>query len=140
LYPRHEKVSADDNEAALRALAEFNEHQIPDISDDELARSNILLAKASNKEGYNLVNTNLWPYSYYTYPYYSHVKGAWPPGMYSRMYHWSPGFYTSGWSYYLRPGLSQKGAWPENRWVRNNNSYYFINNRSDYDTGAKNYS
>jgi hypothetical protein len=77
------------------------------------------------------VNTKYWPYTYYAYPYQYLQGGAWPPNMYSKLYHWQPGYDTAGWSYWLRPGMSY-ARWPRNKWVKkndtNNTTYYFINN------------
>lgn len=73
------------------------------------------------------VNTQYWPYYFYSQPYQYQDGGAWPPGMKSRLYNWQPGFETSGWSYWLRPGMAYT-RWPRSRWVKQNGSYYFINN------------
>lgn len=100
---------------------------IEDISEKELEKleSQILLvAHGKTKEGYSFAK-NYWPYYYYSYPYESQV--AWPPGLYSRLYNWQPGFTTSGWSYQLRPGI-QYVRMPRARWFRNNGRYYYINN------------
>jgi len=76
------------------------------------------------------VDTRYWPYYFYSYPYRYQEGGAWPPGMHTRMRNWQPGFETSGWSYWMRPGMSYD-KWPRNRWVKNNDSYYYINNGKD---------
>ncbi len=92
--------------------------------------------KENGKEGmegmsfFNPVNTRYWPQYYYSFPYQYTEGGAWPPGMYSRLYNWQPGYDTAGWSYWMRPGMSYQ-RWPRNRWVHNNGSYYFINNGKD---------
>ncbi len=63
-------------------------------------------------------------------PYQFSHGGAWPPGMYSRLRQWSPGYdTTTNWSWAFRPGLKYK-KWPRSRWVsHNNNYYYYINNQ-----------
>lgn len=54
--------------------------------------------------------------------------GQWPPGMFTRLRQWEPGFgVTTGWSWGWRPGVAIE-AWPRSRWVENNGSYYFVNN------------
>lgn len=135
---------ADDQNYALAALQElddkdFLQNRIPDVDDDFMAKnaSEISLAKVVNdgKEHmsfFNPVNTDYWPYYYYTNPYQYKQGGAWPPGMQSRLYNWQPGFGESGWSYWLRPGITYD-RWPRNRWVKNNGSYFYINNGSKQD-------
>lgn len=128
---------------------------IPEVDDYYLTQNahNIQLikereadARAANGEGppgtnpnienlsfYHPVNTDYWPYYYYTKPYQYEDGGAWPPNMQSRLYNWQPGFASgSGWSYWLRPGISYN-RWPRNRWVKQNNKYYFINNGDEKD-------
>ena len=63
-------------------------------------------------------------------PYQFSHGGAWPPGMYSRLRQWSPGYdTTTNWSWAFRPGLKYK-KWPRSRWVAHNNKYYYyINNQ-----------
>lgn len=63
-------------------------------------------------------------------PYQFSHGGAWPPGMYSRLRQWSPGYdTTSNWSWAFRPGLKYK-KWPRARWVaHDSNYYYYINNQ-----------
>lgn len=74
------------------------------------------------------INHRYWPQYYYSFPYNYETQGAWPPGMYSKLYHWEPGYSSgSGWSLYMRPGVTYK-AWQRSRWVKNNGKYYFINN------------
>lgn len=74
------------------------------------------------------IEINYWPYYFYSAPYQYKSGGAWPPNMQSRLYNWEPGFSTgSGWSYWLRPGITYDN-WPRNRWVKQNGAYYFINN------------
>jgi len=86
-----------------------------------------------NLSFYHPVNTDYWPYYYYTKPYQYEDGGAWPPNMQSRLYNWQPGFASgSGWSYWLRPGISYN-RWPRNRWVKQNDKYYFINNGDETD-------
>lgn len=83
----------------------------------------------SGKEGFSFnypVNSTFWPYYYYSYHY---PAGVWPPGLYNRLYWWSPGFYTtSGWQWGLRPGTKYI-KWPYTSWMRNNNKYYYVNNQ-----------
>jgi len=86
------------------------------------------------------VNTRLWKRYYYTFPYNYKTQGAWPPGMFSRLRYWSPGYYTgSGWQFELRPGIEQK-YWQRNRWIRSNGDYYLIRNGEDYVHDAADYS
>jgi len=67
------------------------------------------------------------------YIYYSEPlnQNSWPNNMFARTNEWSPGFYQSGWTYGMRPGMKNPYL-PRNRWIRHNhrasNSYYFINN------------
>ena len=63
-------------------------------------------------------------------PYQFSQGGAWPPGMYSRLRQWSPGYdTTTNWSWAFRPGLQYK-KWPRARWVaHDSNYYYYINNQ-----------
>ena len=63
-------------------------------------------------------------------PYQFSHGGAWPPGMYSRLRQWSPGYdTTTNWSWAFRPGLKYK-KWPRSRWVAHNDKfYYYINNQ-----------
>jgi len=121
----------------------------------------LLLLLCSGKEGYKPgmpvdvpiksdisvfpeIDTNLWPYYYYSFPYNNKYGGAWPPGMYSRLYYWSPGFYTgSGQSISMRPGIGYK-YWPSDRWIRNTRfgdkgNYYNVTNNDDGIHDAANY-
>jgi len=89
-------------------------------------------------------NVRYWPYYYYSFPYNYEYGGAWPPGMFSRLYFWSPGYYTgSGQQYFMRPGMGYK-YWPRNQWIRQtrdgDNSYYYLSNRQDYVKNAADYS
>ena len=86
----------------------------------------LIKKKKENLTFFNPVNYRYWPSYYYSYPYNTNT-GAWPPGMYSKLYYWEPGFQTSGWSTWLRPGMYYK-RWPRSRWIRNNGNKYFINN------------
>ena len=74
---------------------------------------------------------NTWERFYYSNPFNYHGLKM-PEGMYSRLYHWSPGFYSgSGWMYSIRPGMKQVDT-VRNRWVRktvgNRPLYFYINN------------
>jgi len=120
----------------------------PEISDKELSNisDDIFMVVTPSKNAkenlsfFHPVNTRYWPYYYYSFPYNYKYGGAWPPGMYSRLYFWSPGFYTgSGWTYYMRPGMGYK-YWQRNVWIRNNGSYYNVTNRDDYIHDAADYS
>ena len=134
------KEDEHEGNQAIRELFTLLENDnIPEISDDELASMTddifMVITPTSNaKENLNMAsnhaNTRYWPYYYYSFPYNNKTSGAWPPGMYSRLYYWSPGFYTgTGWTHYMRPGMRQK-YWPRNVWMRNNNSYYFVENKN----------
>ena len=65
-------------------------------------------------------------------PYQFSHGGAWPPGRYSRLRQWNPGYNTTtNWSWAFRPGLKYK-KWPRARWVAHEDSdnyYYYINNQ-----------
>lgn len=115
-----------------------NSHNIHLIKEREMHEADIAAANGEAAPGieglsfFNPVNTDYWPYYYYSTPYQYRDGGAWPPGMQSRLYNWQPGFATSGWSYWLRPGITYD-RWPRNRWVKNNGNYFFINNGSQKD-------
>lgn len=128
----------DDERYAHEMLENFDNIDIPMVDDKYVKENfdNILMVKkpsssssddASSASFLNPPNIRYWPYYYYTYPYQYSEGGAWPPNMYSRLYHWQPGYDTAGWSYWMRPGMSYS-RWPRNRWVQNNGSYYFIDN------------
>jgi hypothetical protein len=139
---------SEDQNYAITALENLNSDLhggvVIDVGDRFLERFEadvLMVAKLENKERtegtmredltFNQpVDTRYWPYYYYSYPYRYQEGGAWPPGMFTRMKNWSPGFETSGWSYWMRPGMSYD-KWPRNRWVKNNDSYYYINNGKD---------
>lgn len=154
---RNEGLTVEDQQSGKAALEELenllkeNSESIPHISEKELddVIDKILVMKVPTEDttekldSFNPVNTKYWPQYYYSFPYNEKAGGAWPPGMYSRLYYWSPGFYTgSGWSYYLRPGLKYKN-YPRNRWVRNTrdgkHSYYYLSNGGDYQHDAADY-
>lgn len=131
---------ADENNA-LSALEDLNNGIIEEVDRDYLKNHahNIYMAKlrdvgiAANdaeKEHMtflNPVDTRYWPNYLNSLPYQYQDGGAWPPNMQSRLYNWQPGFETSGWSYWLRPGVYYD-KWPRSRWVKQNGNYYFINN------------
>lgn len=149
---RPEPFGADDQNYALAALEELDsamlENRIEDIPDDQAAKffqengNQIALVKKLRESDdsddqkehmtfFHPVNTTYWPYYHYSTPYQYRSGGAWPPGMQSRLYNWQPGFASgSGWSYWLRPGISYN-RWPRNRWVRQNGTFYYINNGKD---------
>jgi len=145
----NENFSVEDQQAGKKALENLKNvidsgADIPDMTDEELSElsDNILLVKLPNEDTkenvsfFHSENTRYWPQYYYSFPYNYKYGGAWPPGMYSRLYFWSPGYYTgSGWSYYMRPGIGYK-YWPRNRWIRHTSggkqTYYYLGNRDDY--------
>ena len=144
-----EKFTQKDKETGVKALQELmkNLDEVEDISDEELNKMLedihlVVTPEENSRENlsyFHPVNTRYWPFYYYSFPYNYKYGGAWPPGMYSRLYYWSPGFYTgSGLSYYMRPGIGYKW-WPRNRWIRNQGSYYYVTNRSDYTHNAADY-
>jgi hypothetical protein len=132
-------LSDADRDEAMKALKYLEDHpdDVIDVQEETLhdmadkiylVKSQAIAVGGDRNEDFEFpINTNYWPQYYYSYPYQYKYGGAWPPGMFSRLYEWSPGFYVSGWRYGLRPGL-KFGRWNRNRWVRHNNSYYFINN------------
>lgn len=73
-----------------------------------------------------------WPWYNYTLPYRYDQAAAWPPGMYNRFSQLHPGYHTHTWSIGKRPGTGFK-SWPRNRWIRNNGSYYHIDNGTSRD-------
>jgi hypothetical protein len=146
-YKNTSPFSKDDEKFAhnlLEAL-EKNIDKVATITDDELLRlkDDIMMVKDENgdflsdgkniREGmsfFNPINYRYWPYYYYSFPYQSNKVPAWPPGLFSRLYYWEPGFSTgTGQSYWMRPGISntamQRGAW-----VRKDagSTYYYLNN------------
>jgi hypothetical protein len=139
-----------DQDNALSALDDLNSKmlggRIEEVDADYLKKyaHQIYLAKLkdvgiANEDAekehmtfFHPVNTTYWPYYHYSAPYQYENGGAWPPGMKSRLYNWQPGFGTSGWSYWMRPGISYN-RWPRSRWVKQNGSYYFINNGGQKD-------
>lgn len=74
----------------------------------------------------------MWPFYYYTLPYRYQQGGAWPPGMYTRMTHWQPGYDVHGRSFDMRPGMAYD-RWPRDRWLKQNGSHYFIDNGTQED-------
>jgi len=70
-----------------------------------------------------------WPSKFFYYSY-NRKKNHWPPGIFSRLKQWGPGFYTSGLMYTTRPD-ADKHTWPTSLWVKNNGNYYFINQMSE---------
>ena len=132
---------------ALKEL--FRLKYIPIVSDEDLEKLSdyIYLAVVGpgkeNMSFFPAENARYWPQYYYSFPYNYKYGGAWPPGMYSRLRNWSPGFYAgSGLSYYMRPGMGYN-YWPRSRWIRHThggkNSYYFLSNLDDYKHNAANY-
>lgn len=131
-----------DLEYAHQVLEDIYKNKIEEVSNEKLEEhfvgGNVLLSKHpesdDKKEDMAFfngpANTRYWPYYHYTFPYQHTEGGAWPPNMFSRMYNWQPGYATSGWSYWMRPGMSYS-RWPRNRWIRNNGSFYFINQGKD---------
>jgi hypothetical protein len=138
---------------AIEDLQNTPEHDITEITENELKQLDdydkiiiaLLYKSHEGDESYNdlsltnnehesftyfhPVNNRYWPKYFYSYPYQYKQGEPWPPGMFSRLYQWSPGFYTSGWQTLLRPGITQT-VLPRSQWVKNNNHYFFINNDS----------
>jgi len=69
-------------------------------------------------------NFRNWPYYYYSNP---NPGGSFPPDMLSKLRQIEPGFEPNGLSYELRPGIKYRD-WPWGRNIRQNGSYYYINN------------
>ena len=77
----------------------------------------------------------------YYFPYYYRYGGGLPTNLYSRQRLRSPGFFTTGWMWSLRPGVN-RGKWAHNVWGRRtcgcggggcskcggSSNYYYINN------------
>lgn len=73
-------------------------------------------------------DTRCWPHcNYLNQCKYDHQSTS--PGMYNRSAHWYPGYDTHSWSFDHRPGMGF-GIVPRNQWVRNNGTYYHIDNGS----------
>ena len=73
-------------------------------------------------------NSADWPSTFFTYPY-NLSETFWPPGLYSRLKQWSPGYYTNGLTYSIRPSLAYH-QFPSTMWVKNSGAtpaYYLIN-------------
>lgn len=84
---------------------------------------------------FQVKNSTYWPSYYYSFPYENDTY-AWPPGMFSRMYNWYPGFSTgSGLTFYKRP-TGKDGPKPRNAWLNKTesgeNQYNFISNRGEF--------
>lgn len=75
----------------------------------------------------HVTNIRQWPYYYYTLPYRYQDGGAWPPGMYTRLSQWQPGYDVTGWSFDMRPGVGFV-RFPRNRWLKTDGHKYYINN------------
>lgn len=131
---------ADDQSYALAALEDLDEHdflnnRIPEVPTDYLARNahRVEAVLELSKDGIEKlsfsgpVNTQDWPYYRYNSIYQGKDGGIWPSGMLNRLNNWSPGFDTSGWSIALRPSVTYD-RWARNRWVRQNDRFYYINN------------
>jgi hypothetical protein len=135
-YRKKYTFTPDDEKYAHEVLSSIDPQNIFQVHDSFIKENfdNVLMVKKPVNETetkaasfFNIPNIRYWPYYSYTYPYQYSEGGAWPPNMYSRLYHWQPGYDTAGWSYWMRPGMSY-ARWPRNRWVQNNGTYYFINN------------
>lgn len=132
IYKRRSFTSEEDRNGN-EALQELEHRlargeEIPHLTEEELEDliDKVYLIKTPQKEEYRTLNQTYWPQYYYSNPYQHYHGRVWPKGMFSRMRLWSPGFHTSGWMYQMRPGLKYRH--PRSRWVRNNNSYYYLNN------------
>lgn len=107
---------------------------IPEISDQELHKysDDIQMARLEmvKVEGYDDFRFPRYPPATLKALYNSSfpIKGvnmSIPPGVYDRLYYWYPGFYTSGWSHFLRP-MNKYGN--QSFWMKNNGNYYYIRN------------
>lgn len=142
-------------EYALIMFYNIDSRKVQDVTDHELksCENDVILAafpetksgqeeEKGSRENFNSFNTRFWPHYYYSFPYNYKYGTPWPPGLFSRMYYWSPGFHSgSGWMFYLRPGNDYfPDRWPRNRWIRNNGNYYYVSNRGDYAKKAADYS
>lgn len=76
---------------------------------------------------YSPADNDYWLYSHYANQD-DPSSTRFPPGLFSRLYYWYPGFNVNGYSFHLRPGIHRVTPWPKNRWVRNNDNYYYISN------------
>jgi len=153
---KSEKFSPKDRKAGLLIVKKLQDmlergEQIPNVSQSQLRtlQDDIYLAVCpdvgikENLKFFSAENTRYWPYNYYSFPYNYKYGGAWPPGMFSRLRFWSPGYYSgSGLRYAMRPGIGHK-YWPRNRWIRHTsgkkNNYYYVTNRGNYIHDAGNY-
>lgn len=149
---KEDKFSNDDHKIGHKVVKELftmldKGEEPPEISDKELDKLSddiflVVTPSKNSKENlsyFHPINTRYWANTFYSFPYKYKYGGAWPPSMYSRLYFWSPGFYTgSGWMYYMRPGMGYK-YWQRNVWLRNNGSYYNVTNRGDYIHDASDY-
>lgn len=90
---------------------------------------------------FQVKNSTYWPSYYYAYPYNENTY-AWPPGMFSRLYNWYPGFSSgTGLTYYKRDS-SKDSPRPRDAWIRktqSNNPNYFVSNRGEYQFNESNY-
>lgn len=140
------KILSENYVPALSRRRDFEEKEFYEVQEvspkfiEENAHK-IYLVKSPQKEKddsmeqmtfFHPVNSQYWPQYYYGQPYQYKFGGAWPPNMFSRLYNWQPGFQTSGWSYWLRPGITYD-RWPRGRWVKQNGTFYFVNNGSEHD-------
>lgn len=121
-------------------IVEVNNQEIENLMFD----NQVMIVQPSSKEKFTYsfpANNRFWPQFYYSFPYNYKYGGNFPPGMYSRLYFRSPGFYTgSGLTYNFRPGVGFNPAgWPRARWISNNGNYYYITNGGDYFHDAANY-
>ena len=144
MYNQHDQAAA---RLALHHLSELIQHgKVDEMTDAEWEQLQAEIQLAvhqpglppnaevhSAKEGYKFfdpLNIRFWPYYFNTFPQQDKTAGPYPPGMYNRLYYMQPGFATSGWQGWLRPGMYYS-AWPRSRWVRRQGSYYLINNGED---------
>jgi len=146
---KHKQLSsfgADAQNYALAALEDMDEHdflndRIPEVTTHYLAQNaanvDVVAELDLSHNGIeklsfsNPINTQNWQY-YRTLPYQGKSGGVFAPSLLNRTNQWEPGFQTSGWSLWLRPSITYD-RWPRNRWVKQNNRYYYINNGSEKD-------
>lgn len=96
----------------------------------------------TKSSSFSPINTRYLSQNYYGFPFNRKYGEGWPQGLYSKLYYWSPSYFTvgSGMVYYYRPTAEWNPySITRNRWVRNNGGYYNVSNRTDYINDAADY-